>query len=256
MSQLIYQPKGRAFEYAALACNVYAGCSHGCVYCWAPTVLQRDRCEFVNAHPRKDFVSLLYAEARKKKAQGLTGQVLLSFACDPYQPLDADEQQTREAIKILHAFGFSVCVLTKGGTRALRDLSLFTPRDAFATTLTLLDPHESRKWEPGAAEPEDRLAAIRAFHQRDVPTWVSLEPVLDPDVSLQIVRETHEFVDVFKVGTLNYHPHAKTIDWRHFARDAVTTLESLGYRRNFDPHALARGDFYIKRDLAQYLREN
>mgnify|MGYP001557876463 FL=1 len=30
---LIYEPAGRAREYAALACNVYRGCDHACVYC-------------------------------------------------------------------------------------------------------------------------------------------------------------------------------------------------------------------------------
>ena len=27
----VYRPRGRALEYAPLACNVYRGCSHGCV---------------------------------------------------------------------------------------------------------------------------------------------------------------------------------------------------------------------------------
>jgi DNA repair photolyase len=38
MSRLvIYEPKGKAGEYAPLALNLYAGCSHGCTYCFAPT---------------------------------------------------------------------------------------------------------------------------------------------------------------------------------------------------------------------------
>lgn len=32
---LIYEPRGRAREYAALALNTYTGCSHGCQYCFA-----------------------------------------------------------------------------------------------------------------------------------------------------------------------------------------------------------------------------
>jgi len=60
-------------------------------------------------------------------------------------------------------------------------------------------------------------------------------------------------VDLFKVGRLNYHPLAQTIDWRRFALDAIELLTSLGYRRNTDPDNLKKGHFYIKRDLAAYL---
>ncbi|GAI95206.1 unnamed protein product [marine sediment metagenome] len=35
-------------------------------------------------------------------------------------------------------------------------------------------------------------------------------------------------MDHYKVGTLNYHPHGKTIDWPKFARDVKQLLEDLG----------------------------
>jgi hypothetical protein len=34
-----YEPKGMALQYAALACNLYRGCQHGCRYCFAPNCL-------------------------------------------------------------------------------------------------------------------------------------------------------------------------------------------------------------------------
>jgi DNA repair photolyase len=168
-------------------------------------------------------------------------QVLLCFTCDPYQSLDVRLAHTREAIKLLHKHDFSVGTLTKGGRRALRDLDLFGPRDAFATTLTLLDPAESAKWEPGAASPEDRIATIKAFHAFGVRTWVSLEPVLDPVVACEIIRQTHPFVDLYKVGKINYHPLSQSTNWAKFARIATDLLDQLGKR------------YYVKNDLATYL---
>lgn len=250
---LIYEPKGRAREYAALACNVYRGCDHGCLYCYAPSATRRQKADFVASCQRPNFLTKLEKEAAKYGAIDTGERILLSFTCDPYQHLDCEVRTTRKAIEILHRNGLRVAVLTKGGRRALRDLDLFTPADAFATTLTFLDDDRSRQWEPNTALPHSRINAIQQFHVTGIPTWVSLEPVLDPNTALEIIRQTHEFVNLFKVGKLNYHPLAKEIDWHRFVRQAIELLTSLGYQRNTDPDDLENGQFYIKRDLAAYL---
>ncbi|MGE5604285.1 MAG: hypothetical protein ACM3YE_01175 [Bacteroidota bacterium] len=57
--------------------------------------------------------------------------------------------------------------------------------------------------------------------------WASLEPVIDPEESLEIIRQTHEYVDLYKVGKLNYNQIEKTIDWREFAENAIMLLRKL-----------------------------
>ena len=44
--QTIYEPKGKAKEYADLALNIYEGCSHGCKYCSVPLILKKNRVDF------------------------------------------------------------------------------------------------------------------------------------------------------------------------------------------------------------------
>ena len=153
---LIYEPAGRAREYAALACNIYRGCDHACEYCYAPAAIRMDREAFSHPAPRPDFLPTLRREAAKLAP---TEPILLCFTCDPYQTLDERLGITRETIKILHAAGHAVHILTKGGSRALRDADLLGKRDAFATTLTLLDEAESLAREPGAARVYAELAA-------------------------------------------------------------------------------------------------
>lgn len=51
-----------------------------------------------------------------------------------------------------------------------------------------------------AALPGDRIEALKRFHERGIYTWVSLEPTLDVESSLAIVRDRHSFVDLYKVG--------------------------------------------------------
>jgi len=237
---VIYETKGRAREYRELACNLYTGCDHGCVYCYAPQVLKRDRSIYhVEAKPRTDILRKLKNDAAW--FAGEERQVLFCFSCDPYQAVDVEYGLTRQAIQLCHTAGLRVCTLTKGGRRALRDLDLFTPQDAFASTLTTLDDAESSYWEPGAALPGDRIETLRKFHAAGIPTWVSLEPVIDPETVYQIIHRTHTFVDEFKVGVLNYHPYAKSIDWQKFARNVKALLDELGC------------NYYLKHDLRKYL---
>lgn len=237
----IYPPKGQAGEYAPLATNPFRGCGNGCVYCYVPGVLKMMRAEFdAGAVQRPGFIDRLKREARKLQERGVREQVMLSFTTDPYHP--GDTSLTRETLQVLRDHDLGFCTLTKGGTRALRDLDLFRrDRDAFASTLTSLDPDFSLKWEKKAALPADRIAALKAFHEAGIYTWVSLEPTLDVESSLRIVEETHEFVDLFKVGRVNYLPMTKTTDWQDYTLRMIDLCARLGVRH------------YVKKDLQGFL---
>jgi len=236
---VIYSPKGEAGEFAPLATNPYRGCGHGCTYGYCAPVLHMKVGEFnAGATLKANYLQRLAKDAAKCAAAGLSGQIHMCFSTDPYHP--ADTTATREAIKILHENGLGVSILTKGGTRALRDLDLFlADRDCFGCTLTCLDADVSREWEPNAALPADRIAALKAFHNAGIYTWASLEPTLDADTSLAIVKTTHTFVDLYKVGKLNYRK--SDIDWRDYTSRMVDLCTALN------------ANHYIKRDLAGFL---
>ena len=237
---VIYEPRGRAGEYCPLAVNLYRGCGHGCIYCYAPEATFIDRQEFIKATPRQGIIEKLAKDAPSAISGRPEGNVLLCFTCDPYQPINDIHGLTRQAIAILHRNGFNVTILTKGGKRAERDFNLLTPKDNFAVTLTFLDEQKSLQWEPGAAPPKERIESVRKAHELGIKTWVSLEPVIEPAESIEIIRQTHTFVDLFKVGLLNYHPRGKEIDWRKFLQDCIATLKQYGCQ------------YYIKKDLRQY----
>lgn len=239
---VIYETAGRAREYRELACNLYTGCDHGCIYCYAPNALQRQRSVFhSHVEPRKDILVKLAKDAAGYGRAGERRQVLFCFAADPYCHADEEHRLTRRAIQVCHGHGLTVCILTKGGTRSLPDLDLFGASDSYACTLTSLDASVARQWEPNAATPGDRISALATFHAVGIPTWVSLEPVIDPQATYDIIECTAPFVDEFKVGKLNYRPEAARIDWRAFAKGAIALLERLGKK------------YYIKQDLRAYL---
>jgi len=241
----IYAPKGPAGEYAALACNPYEGCGHGCNYpCYVHaagfTRLTREQFD-AGATLKPDFIANLRKDAAKYQTAGITEQVLLSFSSDVYH--GGDTRPTRETLEILIAHGLGFCTLTKGGRRPLRDLGLFRPdRDAFAVTLISIDDDFCRIWEPKAPLPGARIAGLKRFHEAGIFTWISIEPVIDPEMALAVVEATHEFVDLYKIGKVNYSNLTQVIDWRTFTLRMLDLLNRVGAKAA-----------YFKRDLQCYL---
>ena len=240
---IIYKPKGKALEYSQLAANLYKGCGHACVYCFAPKATFTDREVFSSKEyirPRPNVIEQLKKDA--VKYQGTDKPVLLSFTTDPYQPANDKFGITREALKILLHHDIPVTILTKGGFAACKDFDLLArhPGNAFSVTLTTDDPQESLKWEPGAWSPVGRIESLYIAHMKGIKTWVSFEPVINPDAVIRLIRRTHSYIDLYKVGKLNYHPLAKTIDWKQFLFRVEAELDKYGKER------------YIKKDLEAY----
>lgn len=235
--RIIYEPRGRAREYAPLSCNLYSGCEHGCEYCYAPAVARKTREEFrSNVAPRKNILELLKQDCIEcAPVADSMPHVLLCFMCDPYTPAEENHEVTREAIRMMKSAGLTVEVLTKNGPLARRDFDLLTPKDAHAATLTFLSEKDSLAWEPNTALPDDRILALEEAKSMGLRTWVSLEPVIDPEQTLEIIRRTYKFVDKFKVGKINHI--GISVDWAKFGFEVKALLEKLGC------------DYYLKKDL-------
>jgi len=241
--QVIYEPRGRAREYSPLALNLYTGfCDHFCTYCYCRTMppfkFQKDK-DF----PIKPREGVLEKLAKDVKVCPKDTQVLLSFTGDPYCHANSVHNLTRQALVMLKDACIKTAILTKGGRRALADIDILKEmtRVKVGATMTFLDPERSKQFEPNAASPEDRIYMLKMLHASGIRTWVSLEPVLDPEQSLAIIDAVSPFVDFFKVGTTNHVELPKPIDWQEFACDAVKKLMATGR------------EFYVKADLQKHL---
>jgi DNA repair photolyase len=235
---IIYQPKGAALEYSPLAANLWTTCSHGCKYCYAPACLRKKPGEFfVEAPERKDVLRTLEQDC--KAMSGDPRPVLLCFVCDPYQPHDEEKAVTRQALEILEKYRMKAQVLTKGGTRAMRDFDIINRNGwKFGTTLSFVGDKNSG-WEPGAATPADRQHAIALAHNRGIYTWVSVEPVINPEEALFLNERNMGYVDFWKIGKLNHSNELELkVDWKKFLADVRLLLKNR-------PH-------YIKTDLLSW----
>ena len=225
---VIYEPRGRAKEYSPYALNLYLGCTHRCRYCYAPHALQRTADNyFAKPAPRRDVLKYLEKDLSQNQYDK---QILLSFIGDIYCETSDDNQTTSEALRLLNAFHAPVAVLSKGGSRILRDMDVFRTfgdRIAVGATLTFYDECKSREWEPGAALPTDRLETLKILHDSGIKTFVSFEPVVEPEESLTLIEQTllDNSVDHYKIGKLNnYRGLDKGVDWREFLIRALKLL--------------------------------
>ena len=234
MTNPIYKPKGAAGEYGDLALNIYTGCNHGCTYCFAPSILRKSTAQFSNVEPRSDIYGSVKRQLLREE---MTGQLIhLCFTCDPY-PANIDTKITRAIIRLIKYSGNNIQILTKGGNRASRDFDLLDANDSFGVTVTSYD---SFSCEPDAAPTEERLDTLREAKALGIKTWVSCEPVVDPDFVCHLIKSA-DYIDTFKIGKLNHR--RSEIDWKSFGATCIALCERYGR------------SYYIKADLLKYLKE-
>lgn len=234
---MIYEPRGKAREYSPLAVNLYTGCGHQCSYCYVPRVLHMDRYDFDN-NPKARERSIEQLIKSAKKFTGTKNQVLMSFTTDPYNPLNDKLQLTIEALKIFLNYKIPVAILTKSGLKPLKDLSiikLFGKHIKVGASLTYDNDNDSKRIERGAALPSERLEMLKQFHLNGVRTWVSFEPIMHIEQTINLIERSIEFVDEYQFGKLSGDTQQR--DWKSFFNRIVPMLR------------INNKQFYIKKTL-------
>ncbi len=223
--KIIYEPKGKAREYSELAINLYTGCLHACKYCYCPQINFKSLEDWSkNPHVRKDILNQLEKDA--KQMQGETKEVLFCFMSDPYQS-DEAAQITRQALLILEKYQFKhVNVLTKAGFRAMSDFDILKRNGwKFGSTIIFSNEKSRQEWEPDAPSIQSRMDAIIFAHTQGIFSWVSIEPVIYPRESINVIKTLFPFVDFWKVGKLNHYPSIeKTINWKEFYQEVKSII--------------------------------
>lgn len=220
----IYVPRGKAKEYGDYAINIYTGCPHRCYYCFAPSVLRRDRETFHSCvTPREGIVEAVKRQLEREKFTGKT--IHLCFTCDPY-PNGYDTTATREVIRAIKESGNHVQILTKGD--GSRDFDLLDENDWYGITLDGIGNGRNPLWKA-------RVDALAEAHSLGIKTWVSFEPVTNEREFFINLHLISLIVDKVKIGKLNYWPSA--INWREFGTKAEALCKKLGL------------DYYIKDSL-------
>lgn len=158
--------------------NPYTGCQHHCSYCYARFMKRFSGHkeawgEFVDV--KVNAPELLRREILKKRAE----RVWISGVCDPYQPLEARYQLTRQCLEILAEDNWPVSVQTRSAL-VTRDMDILVKGKEFEVGLSIptADDQIRKLFEPDAPPIEARTNALDRLHQAGIKTYVMIAPIL------------------------------------------------------------------------------
>ncbi|HEV2138333.1 MAG TPA: radical SAM protein [Nitrososphaerales archaeon] len=152
--------------------NLYKGCTHGCAYCYAPSLTHDER-----KWGRYVDVKVNAPEVLEMELRGLRkDHVFLSSASDPYQPVEAKYGIMRRCLEVLRRNGFPVSILTRSPL-VLRDLELIMKLDWVKVGMSITTV-PVRQFEPGVPPLQRRVATLKKLAEAGIQTWVSLAPVV------------------------------------------------------------------------------
>ena len=165
--------------------NMYQGCEHGCIYCYA-----RNSHEFWGYSAGLDFERriLVKKDAPKlleellKKKSWKAHPIVMSGNTDCYQPAEQQFKITRQCLEVFLKYKHPVAIITKNAL-ILRDLDILKElaKDNLINvnvSITSLSEDTRRVLEPRTATIKKRLETVKILSENGIPVNVMLAPII------------------------------------------------------------------------------
>ena len=245
--KVIYNPKGKAAEYAQWACNFYVGCSNGCEYCYLKKGIlnstmgmdvPRLKSGFKDeAEALECFKKELLQNADEIRKHGL----FFSFTTDPL--LEETSDLTWQAAYFAMDNDVPVQILTKCVGRWVDQLCeevhpSWRKYLAIGFTLTGYD-----EMEGNSSSTKQRMNAMRKLHKAGYKTFASMEPVVDFLMTLSLINLSIGSCNLYKIGLMSGKEYN--------AKDRTKAEFLIAIIKRFDKER-----FYLKDSMVKYLNLN
>lgn len=239
--------------------NPYRGCTHGCSFCYARsthTYLGFDADDTFRNHVLvKDNVAAVLKQQLTRKLQRAGGNhdkmvadiglLAIGTATDPYQPVEAQRQLTRDCLKVLAEFQ----VLTSITTRSpliLRDVDILSEMNlqSIHVSVNTMDVDVWRNLEPATPAPRRRIETVQKLKESLLPADVFLAPIIPcltdsiEDLGAVIEAAAESYADSLWPSVLRLSADVR--EW--FMKTLATTYPHLVrkyeklYRISYPPH--------------------
>lgn len=165
--------------------NMYQGCEHGCIYCYA-----RNSHEYWGYSPGLDFERkiLIKKDAPKlletfiKRKQWEAHPIVMSGNTDCYQPAEKKFEITRKCLEVFLKYKHPVGIITKNSL-ILRDLDLLKALSkdnliGVNLSITSLSEDTRRILEPRTTTIKKRLETVKILSDNGIPVNVMIAPII------------------------------------------------------------------------------
>ncbi len=177
----------------------YVGCGHYCYYCYVLDQAETDWSKEILKY--SDIVGQLSEELDKISPQ----TIYMGYYTDPYQPCEAEYQQTRKVLELFLQKGFSASILTKSDL-VLRDIDILKEMNDAAVSVSVAfnDNQTRRLFEANTMDTEKRIEALRHLKEAGVRTGALLCPVI-PYITdaVQLIDMLEPYADVIWIYGLS-----------------------------------------------------
>ncbi len=189
--------------------NPYIGCQHGCIYCYAEFMIR-----FTSHKGDKwgEFLDIKTFDFDQIEPQKYDGKkILISSVTDPYIPLEKKYRNTRKILEYLVGTSAEMISILTKSKLVVRDIDLFKQFQnniEVGISICTLDEEFSKKIEPHASKPFERLDSLKMIFDAGISTYTFISPYF-PELTDHeaIIEETKSYTDRFMFENLNFRPH-------------------------------------------------
>ena len=163
--------------------NLYRGCQHGCVYCFAMyshEYLNPNGNYFDDLYVKVNIVEQLEKQLRSPNWKRET--IAIAGVTDCYQPIEAKYKMMPEILKLLIKYQNPVVISTKSDL-ILRDFDLIDELSrvtdvAINSSIVTMDNEIRRKIEPVGRNAKEKFAMLKEFSKTNARTGLLQMPII------------------------------------------------------------------------------
>lgn len=192
----------------------YKGCWFGCAYCFAnaragggsDNNFNRD---FAVTDPeivRKWFYEALeLGDTSNIKKEMINHRVPIHLGgmSDPFQELEKKYRATYRLLEVSRKYRYPINISTKTASLEPMYYELLDPSiHTFSISLIGLSDDYIRTWESRTPLAQERIAFIRALKERGFWVSIRIQPIIDINEVLKLIRATDDIVDYYTIEHL------------------------------------------------------
>ena len=201
--------------------NPYAGCTHGCKYCYASFMKRFTG----HAEPWGTFLDVKVWPEIKNPQKYAGKELFIGSVTDPYLPQEEQYGRTRALLEQLRGSGAKISIATKSDL-ILRDLELIRtfPDARVSWSVNTLD-ESFKDGMDNAVRIERRLAAMETFHRAGVRTTCFVSPIFPGITDVKaVIDRTKGQCNLIWLENLNLRGSYKTVIMEYIQKNVPELL--------------------------------